>query len=123
MFCREAASRTFGSVVTLTMNNDHKEFLNLRRLPGTLDAEQAAILLGVNETSIPILVAKSFLKPLGKILAANAPKRFSSAAVEALTRDPEAMSRMHQLISSHWRSRNASRSQDGQGTKLVRGFG
>lgn len=105
------------------MNNDYKEFLNLRRLPGTLDAEQAAILLGVNETSIPILVAKSFLKPLGKLLAANAPKRFSSAAVEALARDPEAMSRMHQLISSRWRSRNACRSHAGQGTKLVRGFG
>ena len=105
------------------MNNDHKEFLNLRRLPGTLDTEQAAILLGVNETSIPILVAKGFLKPLGKTLAANAPRRFSSATIEVLARDPEAMSRMHQLISSHWRSRNAGRGQVEQGPKLVRGFG
>ena len=88
------------------MNNEHREFLNLRRLPATLDAAQTAILLGINDANIPILVAKGFLKPLGKPVAANAPKKFSSTTIEALARDPEAMHRMRQMIGSHWRTRN-----------------
>ena len=51
------------------MNNEHREFLNLRRLPGAIDAAQAAILLGVNDANITILVARGFLKPFGKQLA------------------------------------------------------
>ena len=90
------------------MNNEHKEFLNLLRLPGTIDAGQTAILLGITEANIAILVNRLFLKPLGKNLAANAPKRFSSATIEALARNPEEMSRMHHVISSHWRARNST---------------
>lgn len=100
---------------TRVMNNEHKAFLNLLRLPGTIDAGQTAILLGTSEANIPILVTKSFLEPLGKNLAANAPKRFSSAAIEALARDPEKMSRMHHLISSHWRIRNGTPPRNGSG--------
>ena len=43
------------------MNPEHREFLNLRRLPGSISAEQAAILLGIVETNIPVLVSKGFL--------------------------------------------------------------
>ena len=91
------------------MNNDHREFLNLRRLPATIDAGQTAVLLGISEANVTILVNKGFLKPLGKNLAANATKWFSSAAIEDLARNPEEMSRMHHLISSHWRTRNGTR--------------
>ena len=90
------------------MNNEHREFLNLLRLPGTIDAEQAAILLGINEANIVILVNKSFLKPLGKDLAANSAKRFSSVEIEELARNPQQMNRMHHLISSYWRTRNGT---------------
>ena len=93
------------------MNDEHIEFLNLRRLPATIDAGQTAILLGISEANVTILVSKGFLKPLGKNLAANAPKWFSSAAIEALARKPEEMSRMHQLVSSYWRTRNGTPSR------------
>lgn len=97
------------------MNNEHREFLNLRRLPASVDAEQTAILLGINEGSVAILVHKLFLKPLGKNLAANAPKWFSSATIEALARNPEEMSRMHHLISSYWRIRNGTPTRNAAG--------
>ncbi len=82
--------------------------MNMRRLPGSIDAEQTALLLGVPTTAIPILVAKGFLKPLGKHIARNAPRRFSSAAIIALTQNPEEMHKMQHLISSHWRERNGT---------------
>ena len=97
------------------MNNEAREFLNLLRLPGTIDAGQTAILLGINEASIAILVNKLFLKPLGKNLAANSPKRFSSAAIEALARNAEEMNRMHHLICSHWRTRNGTPPRNNSG--------
>ena len=90
------------------MNNDHREFLNLRRLPGSIDAAQTALLLGVPSTSITILISKGFLKPLGKNVAPNAPKRFSSAAIIALVQNPDEMHRMQHHISSHWRERNGT---------------
>ena len=90
------------------MNNDHREFLNLRRLPGSIDAEHTAMLLGIPATSITILVNKGFLKPLGKNVAPNAPKRFASAAITALAQNPDEMHKMQHHISSHWRERNGA---------------
>ena len=90
------------------MNQDHREFMNLRRLPGSIDAEQTALLLGIPSTSITILINKGFLKPLGKNVAANAPKRFSCAAIIVLVQNPEEMHRMQHHISSHWRERNGT---------------
>lgn len=97
------------------MNDKHVEFLNLRRLPATIDAGQTAILLGISEATITILINKDFLKPLGKNVAANAPKWFSSAAIEALARNPEEMSRLHHVVSSHWRTRNGTPSRNSTG--------
>ena len=91
------------------MNNDHRELLNLRRLPGSIDAEQTAVLLGIPVTCIAILVKKGFLKPLGKTVAHNAPRRFASAAVVELMQDAEQMHKMQHHISSHWRERNGIR--------------
>lgn len=90
------------------MNKDHENFLNLVRLPGTIDAEQTGILLGVPAASVSILVARHFLTPLGKGIASNSPRKFSSAMILALTLDPDQMSRMHHVISGYWRSRNGT---------------
>lgn len=92
------------------MNNDHRELLNLRRLPGSIDAEQTAVLLGIPITCIAILVKKGFLKPLGKTVAHNAPRKFASVAVVELMQDAEQMHKMQHFISSHWRERNGTRS-------------
>ena len=88
------------------MNDEDLKFLNLLRLPGTISAEQAAILLGVSNANIPILIAKKFLHPLGGRIKPNAPKRFSSHAIMKLVNDPEAMDRMHSILTVHYRQRN-----------------
>ena len=90
------------------MNPEHREFLNLRRLPGSISAEQAAILLGVAEPNIPVLVSKGFLRPLASPLSANAPRRFSSTVVEKLAGDAAEMNRMQQILTKHHRSRNGT---------------
>ena len=91
------------------MNPEHERFLNLVRLPATIDAEQAAILLGVAPGNIAVLVAKKHLKPLGRNLSANAPRRFASVTIERLARDPEELDRMQQILSQHWRNRNKAK--------------
>ena len=94
------------------MNPDHERFLNLTRLPATIDAEQAAILLGVASAGIMVLVANKFLKPLGRNLAANAPRRFASVTIEGLARDPEQLDRMQRILTQHWRSRNKAKNAE-----------
>ena len=99
------------------MNQDHREFMNLHRLPGAITAEQAALLLGIPVTCIAVLIGKGFVKPLGKNVAPNSPKRFSSAAIVMLTQNPEDMHKMQHLISSHWRERNGKPSTTGKPSK------
>ena len=55
---------------------------------------------------IPVLVSKSFLRPLGRGVAQNAPKRFSSVTIMELAADPKQMDRMQQILTAHHRSRN-----------------
>ena len=98
------------------MNQDHREFMNLRRLPGSITAEQAALLLGIPVTCIAVLIGKGFVKPLGKNVAPNAPKRFASAAIITLTQNPEEMHKMQHLLSSYWRQRNGKQNSKTSGT-------
>lgn len=85
--------------------------LSLRRLPGRLNAEQTAMLLGVTPSDMPILVAAKFLVPLGgKRIALNSPKHFASVKVEEMAGSSEMMERMQIVLTSHWRNRNSSRS-------------
>jgi hypothetical protein len=52
-------------------------FLNLRRLPASLDIHQVAALLGRHPDHVPMLVKGGLLKPLGNP-AANAVKQFAA---------------------------------------------
>ena len=90
------------------MKKEHESFLNLRRLPATIDAEQTAILLNISMDSVTILAAKEFLEPLGKPLAANAPRRFASVEIERIAHDVEELNKMQRILSLYWRSRNGT---------------
>ena len=90
------------------MKQAQQDFLNLARLPGTIDAQQAGYLLGIAPAHVSILVSKGFLHPLGRSLAPNAPRRFSSVAICKLASDPHEMDKMHQILSSYWRVRNGT---------------
>ena len=95
------------------MNKQHQDFLNLVRLPGSLTAEEAGILLGITAESVAILAGCGFLKPLGRALAQNAPRRFAAVAIEALARDADQLGKMHHAISSHWKARNKAKGRVG----------
>ncbi len=95
------------------MDKEHQAFLNLLRLPGSIAPEEVAVLLGVSVESVTILVKCSFLVPLGRPLAPNAPRRFASVEIEGLTRDVERMNRMHQVLTKYWRTRNGTRRRSG----------
>lgn len=79
--------------------------LNCRRLPGRLNATEAAILLGVKEHDIPVLIAAKSLLPLGKA-ARNAPKYFAAVTIEAHSQNPDWLSNATRTLAKHWAKKN-----------------
>src|SRR5438874_4138545 len=93
------ATRTFGDALNL---------LNCRRLPARLNSTEVAVLLGVQDHDVPILICAKLLVPLGKP-AANAPKYF--AAVEVLERalNPDWLTQATKVLATYWRRKNQRR--------------
>jgi hypothetical protein len=78
------------------------------RLPGRLNAVQAARLLGFQTQDIPLLVAAKLLEPLGKPRP-SAVKYFAAAALEAHRSDPAWLDKASRAVSNYWRDKNARR--------------
>jgi hypothetical protein len=85
---------------------DKFSLFNCRRLPARLNTSETALLLGVHDHDIALLVAAKLLIPLGKP-AQNAPKYF--AAVDVLTRadDREWLSDATKALARHWHAKNS----------------
>src|SRR5438309_10914228 len=79
--------------------------LNCRRLPGRLNTSETALLLGVQEHDIPVLVAARLILPLGKP-AANAPKYFASVEVAANAENPQWLAEATKALAKHWLRKN-----------------
>src|SRR5205823_2050156 len=79
--------------------------LNCRRLPGRLNTSETALLLGVQEHDIPVLVAARLIVPLGKP-APNAPKYFASVEVAANAENLEWLSQATRALAKHWLAKN-----------------
>jgi hypothetical protein len=79
--------------------------LNVRRLPGRLDVDQAATLLGFQRHDIPVLIRSKLLNPLGKPVQ-NATKWFASAVIQELAQDEKWLSKATVCISNHWKKKN-----------------
>ena len=77
----------------------------MRRLPGRLNAEQAAAFIGVPLSAIPLLTASKLLKPLGQP-AQNSMKIFASIEVEELCRDRRWLDRVTRCIEEYHRGKN-----------------
>ena len=82
------------------------EMLKLLRLPGRINAEQVAILLGFQLHDIPVLVAAKLIHPLGNPTQA-APKWFSSVEIESFRQDPQFLAKATRAVSQRWKKRNA----------------
>jgi hypothetical protein len=83
--------------------------LNCRRLPGRLNTSEAALLLGVQEHDIALLVAAKLLVPLGKP-AANAPKYFAAVEIADRASDSEWLSTVTKQLAKHWLRKNRRKS-------------
>ena len=81
------------------------EFLGWKILPARLGATQAAWYLGFEPHEIPILIAGSLLKPLGKP-ARNCTKFFATEMLEHLRHDEKWLARASDAIAAYWRQRN-----------------
>ncbi len=106
---------------------DHRfSLLNLRRLPARLTVLEAAVILGLQENDIPILVRAGLLKPLGNP-APNAHKYFAACQMEQLSADPDWLSKVTTRLSRYWRNKNqrntksdgAARDESGQGAAFA----
>ena len=88
------------------MNNERREFLNLRNVPARLDMQEAGWYLGFTEYSIPALISTGMLKPLGHPPASTV-KYFATATLAKLRDDPQWLARATDALTRHWHSKNA----------------
>lgn len=86
-----------------------KDLLNLRRLPAMLTCAQTAVLLGLADHDIPVLVRKGFLEPLGDP-PPNAVKSFSTAHVLTLAGETATLGKIRRAVYEYWRGKNAGQS-------------
>jgi hypothetical protein len=92
----------------INMNNELLNLLSVQRLPGRLNSEQVAQLIGFSPDDIPILIKAKLMKALGNP-AQNAVKYFATVEIEKFTRDEAWLSRATKAIYNHWSSRNRRR--------------
>lgn len=88
------------------INLPPQELLKMPRLPGRINAEQTAALLGFQIHDIPVLVAAKLIQPLGNPTPA-APKWFSSAEIENLRLDSKFLAKATKVVSQRWQQRNS----------------
>ena len=81
------------------------ELLNARRLPARLTVEQVAVLLGMSEDAIRILMNQKLLRPLGSP-AENGPKFFAAEDIERLRLDCEWLAKASNALVKHSREKN-----------------
>jgi hypothetical protein len=82
--------------------------LSLTRLPGRLNVNQVAELLGFATHDIPILVRANLLKPLGNPVA-NATKYFASSDIVDHTGDRTWLHKATKEVYGHWAHQNHGR--------------
>jgi len=80
------------------------------RLPGILEADEAAARLGVAPHAMPILLAADHIKPLGKP-SDKSSKKFASDYVEGLAHDQKWLDKAVRLIETYWITQNRKRQQ------------
>lgn len=86
--------------------NEASALLTCLRLPGRLNATEAAVLLGFKEHDIAPLIAAKLLVPLGKP-APNAPKYFASVDIVARTENASWLSEATKILAKRWFTKNS----------------
>lgn len=84
-----------------------KELLNLRRLPAMLNTAQTAVMLGLAEHDMPVLVRTGLLKPLGNP-PPNAVKYFCTAQVLEFAGEHAILNKIRSTVYEYWRGKNSA---------------
>lgn len=100
------AAKTNGKPVLISAQA--RELLNLRRLPAMLNTAQTAVLLGLAEHDIPVLVRNGLLEPLGDP-PPNAVKSFSTVQVLELAGESAILDKIRRTVYEYWRKKNADK--------------
>jgi hypothetical protein len=98
----------FASSIKFGNEGDRIRFLNLSRLPGRLNTQEAAWLLGFRRHDIPILVSYRLLQHLGTP-ARNSEKYFPAAQLERLSRDFGWLDMATASLTTYWKAQNETR--------------
>jgi hypothetical protein len=91
------------------MNNEKREFLNLKNFPARLEVQEAAWYLGFAPHAIPILIRAGLLKPLGRP-AASGVKYFATATLAELRDDTRWLARASDALTRYWQYKNGRKS-------------
>ena len=91
------------------MDPEQRQLLSLMKMPARLNTEQAGAYLGFQPHEVPILVAGGLLKPLGSP-PRNGVKHFATTVLDALYHDTKWLARACDLLSRHWKQKNARKS-------------
>ena len=94
--------------MNVLLNNELVALLNTRRLPGRLNLNQAAAVLGFSPHDLPVLTSKKLMRALGKPTQ-NTTKYYAAREMESLAGDSEWLSKATQTLSDHWRTKNSAR--------------
>ena len=84
---------------------NEKPLFTWQRLPGRLDAKQAAELLGFLPYELSVVVRAGLLRPLGKP-APNGHKFFCAAEILQLSQDREWLDKATRAVAKCWKDKN-----------------
>jgi hypothetical protein len=83
-----------------------RDLLNLRRLPAMLNSAQTAVMLGVAEHDIPLLVRTGLVEPLGE-MPPNAVKYFCTQSILEMAGEAAVLNKIRDTIYQYWKGKNA----------------
>jgi hypothetical protein len=91
-------------------DQDSKWLFSAARLPGIIESDEAAALLGIQPHAVPILIAAKHLKPLGKP-SEKASKKFSADYIKELSCDRKWQDQAIRIIDAYWANQNIRKSK------------
>ena len=105
---------------SVSLSPDKMAFLNSRNWPFIISAPQCAVMLGVPQHTISILVNAKILKPLGAANEGgkNKQRLFATHQILSLREDVAALSKIVSTLSRRWRVKNVRAAERGPNPAL-----
>jgi hypothetical protein len=87
------------------MNDEKRQFLLCRHLPGRLTAQESSWYLGFSQDDIPVLTAHGLLKPVGDPTQSSI-KYFALKDLKKNHEDIRWINRATVVLNRYWRTKN-----------------